>query len=195
MKKGDKIKAFLKIGLMRDPDWIEGTYKGRNTLCHEVEIHGNIHQVDKVKLWVPAVYKNGNCPDLDKFVRENWEELKKLVTDSVNHFFPEEKVEVDEGEHIITVGGIEIAGELQEVDSIARISELPCWGVSTLKHIPATRWEPDDYGEVIIGQESSNMGAAKVLIDAIWELTKSDPYWESLCWNAYAEEVLAERNA
>lgn len=184
MEIGNEVKAFVKIGNMRKPNWIIGTYKGDNTLCHEVEIHGILHhvQIGNVKLWEPVKHLNGTFPAIDKFVEENWGELKTLVTESVNKFFPEEKIEINEENRQITVAEIFIGGGVREVTTIAAIRELPCWSVTTYKTTPATRWEPEDVDEVTIAQEMGNIRAAKALIDAIWA-QKTDPYWENLSYS------------
>jgi len=190
MKTGDEVKAFVKIGMMRKPDWRIGTYVRQNELCHEVELHGIVHPVEigKVKLWEPVKHENGTFPAIDKFVEDNWGELKQIVTDSVKNFFPNEKVDINEENRQITVADITIAGAVREVESIARISELPCWSVITFKTIPATHWEPEDVDEVLIAQAPSNMTAAKALIDAVWNF-KSSPYWENLNDSKFAQDL------
>jgi hypothetical protein len=180
MKTGDKIKAFVQIGLMRKPRWVVGQYVAQEGDNHKVFVASQDLTLawNKVKLYQPVEYKDGFCVALDDFVENNWEELKSVITDSVGHFFPGEPVSIDENEHMITVMGISVASGVTEVETIASFREIPSWIVSYYESIPATYWDPPDADEVVCGNSPGVVQAARILIDGIWKF-KADGYWES----------------
>ena len=176
MKPGDKIKAFVQVGSMRNPRWLLGTLLEGNV----VEIHGNKVCADKIKLWRPLEYVDGRWPQFDSFREENWEDLKKVVTDSVERYFPGEKLRIDDEEKIIYVNDdLTVAGGVKEMETIAAFREIPVWTVSYFKGIAATRWEPEDVEEVNCGDSSTTIGAARILVDNLWKF-HTEGYWESL---------------
>jgi hypothetical protein len=179
MKRGDKIKAFVQIGLMRKPRWVVGHYVGGKESKHEVFVSGQSLFLDwnQVKLWQPAEYKDGYCETLERFADENWASLKTVVTDAVNHFFPGESVEIDENERTISVMGVSVAAGVTEIETIASFREIPCWIVSYYQTIPATYWEPPDVDEVVCGSSPNTISAARILVDGIWKF-KADGYWD-----------------
>jgi hypothetical protein len=178
MKPGDKIKAFVQVGLMRKPRWIRGTLLEGG----EVDVAGNkLHlETGKVKLWQPLEYVDGRSPKLDSFCEESWEGLKKVVTESVERYFPGEKIRFDDDEKIIYVNDdLTVAGGVKEMETIAAFREIPVWNVTYFKGIAATRWEPEDVEEVNCGDSSTTIGAARILIDNLWKF-HTEGYWESL---------------
>ncbi len=181
MKSGVKIKAFVKIGLMKKPRWIVGEYVGQRDNNHEVKVAGQnlVLAWNEVKLWEPAEYKDGFCTTLEEFSENNWERLKTVVNDAVGHFFPGESVEVDENERTITVAGVSVAAGVTETETIASFRELPCYIVSYYQHIPATYWEPPDAEEVVCGSSPNPISVARILVDSIWKF-KADGYWENM---------------
>lgn len=176
MKPGDKIKAFVQVGLMRKPKWLRGTLLESNM----VEVSGNKVCADKIKLWQPLEYVDGRWPKLDSFREDNWEDLKKVVTDSVERYFPGEKLRIDDEEKIIYVNDdLTVAAGVREMETIAAFREIPVWTVSYFKGIAATRWEPEDVEEVNCGDSSTTIGAARILVDNLWKF-HTEGYWESL---------------
>jgi hypothetical protein len=72
-----------------------------------------------------------------------------------------------------------------EQETIGAFIERPGYSVTTWKHIPATRHEPDDYVDTVIGT-FPNLGAAvKVFITTLFEM-KTDDYLQG-----QAEEEMA----
>lgn len=185
MKVGDKIKAYVQVGLMKKPRWIRGTMLEDGM----VEVSGNKLKPDcmNVKLWQPLKYIDGRCPEIESFRDENWEGLKRVVTESVARFFPEDEVRVDEDEKIISVADINVCVGVKEAASIAAFREVPVWTVTYFRHVPATRWEPDDVDEVNCGDSSTTIGAARILVDALWKF-HTDGYWAAIEENLYETE-------
>lgn len=129
MKNGDKIKAFVKVGLMREEKWTNGTLIARNhdlglqelkdlgfypRVNHQneylVDVAGNrlILTPDKVRLWEPLkfVKKENNeyfCEKVEDFVSKQWGDLKKKCLAAVEFFFPEVKLTIQEEEKTISV--------------------------------------------------------------------------------------------
>jgi hypothetical protein len=178
MKPGDKIKAFVQVGLMKKPRWIRGVLLEGGL----VEVSGNRVCVEqgKVKLWQPLEFVDGRCPKLDAFCEETWEDLKKVVTESVERYFPGENLRIDENEKIIYVNeDLTVGPGVKEAETIAAFREIPVWTVSYFKGIAATRWEPEDVEEVNCGDSSTTIGAARILLDNLWKF-HTEGYWESL---------------
>jgi hypothetical protein len=175
MKPGDKIKAFVQVGLMRKPRWLRGTLLEGNT----VEVSGNKVCADKIKLWQPLEYVDGRSCKLDSFCEESWEDLKKVVTESVERYFPGEQILIDEEEKAIRVGELTVSGGIKEMETIAAFREIPVWTVSYFKEIAATRWEPEDVEEVNCGDSSTTIGTARIIVDNLWKF-HTEGYWTSL---------------
>ena len=184
MKTGDKIKSFVQVGLMKKPKWITGEFVSHVDENHvRVNVSGNEVVVtnNNVKLYEPLVYVNGVCKEVEEFVNNNWDDLKRVVTNSVNHFFPDTNLKFDDNEKIIYVDDdyLSIGSNVTEVVSIAKIKEFPCWTVTLYSTIAATRWEPPDVDEINCGDSRTNIGVAKILIDTLWK-ENSAGYWENL---------------
>lgn len=176
MKIGDKVKAFVQVGLMKEPRWLRGTLVSEGV----VEVNGNHLSLerDKIMRWQPLEYENGECQAIKDYADSTWDQLKELVNDAVAHFLPGEKVEVDEKEKTITVHEVSISPGLHEIKTIAAFREMPTWNVSYWKYIPSTRWEPPDADEVDCGH-GGPFQAARILVDTILKFS-ADAYWDSL---------------
>lgn len=183
MKTGDKVKAFVQIGLMKEPKWLRGTLVEEGV----VEVNGNRLVLDRSKylLWEPLEYKDGKCRVLDDFAESTWNELKVLVNDAAAHFLPGEEVKFDEDEKVITVGDVSVSPGTEELKTIVSFREIPVWRVTYWKYIAATRWEPPDADEVDCGYGNA-FNAARILIETILKF-KRDAYWENL-----ADEEMAK---
>lgn len=129
MKNGDQIKAFVKVGLMRQEKWTKGTLIASNTgiglqelkdlgfyprVEHQpeylVDVAGNrlIITPDKVRLWEPLkfVQKENHdyfCDKIEDFMSKQWTDLKQKCLSSVKQFFPEVKLTINEEEKTISV--------------------------------------------------------------------------------------------
>ena len=196
MKTGDKIKAFVQVGLMKKPKWIKGECveaigEWTGVEIHRVNVSGNTLALGPglVKSWVPLTFTKKDNDDYfneecDSFVTENWEYLKSDCISAVQKFFPEVAVKVNEDEKTLSVEDsygpyITISVGIIERESIARFFEVPAWSVVYWKSIAATRWEPEDVEEVNCGDSQNTLGAAKILVDMLWRF-KTEGYWEDL---------------
>ena len=196
MKTGDKIKAFVQVGLMKEPRWLQGTLLEGG----EVSVYGitnnlgtinvrnsgafgtKLHlETGKVKLWQPLV--DGK---LDSFREDGWEDLKRVVADAVGKFFPHDQIRFDDEAPAIYVNHLVVAVGVKEMETIASFREIPVWTVSYFKGIAATRWEPDDVEEVDCGDSSTTIGAARIIVDNLWEY-HTEGYWESLNESRFCE--------
>ena len=180
MKSGDKIKAFVKVGLMKEPRWLKGDHAGFDDQgFHLVKINEKYLSLEArhVKLWQPI-----EPGVLEGFAATYWEELKEVTIQSVAKFFPDEPVRFDDNEKIIYVGkndDLSIQPGIVEQASIARLREVPVWSVSYFVTIPSTQWQPEDADEVECGHNSSSVHAAKILVDQLWKF-KTEGYWQSM---------------
>lgn len=183
MKIGDKVKAFVQIGLMRNPKWIKATLVEENT----VEVHGNRLHLDrgKIKGWSPLPHDDEGCPKVREFAQTQWEELKATVTEAAKHFLPNEEVKFDEEEKTVEIAGVSLHPDLTEIETIAEFKEIPCWvasyWVTTYSHS-----EPPDADEVICGHAGSPDNAARLLIDSVLK-ERANAYWESVSDAKYAQ--------
>lgn len=177
MKPGDKIKAFVQIGLMKEPRWIRGTLVEQGI----AEVNGNRLTLEpgKIMLWEQLEWKDGVCPAVDNFAEENWEDLKEYVAKGMKEFFPEENYRFDDKEKIVYAcdDNITIGADIQEIKSIARFFEVPTWTVTEYRTAYYGHLQPPDVDEISLGESRSSLGAAKILVDAIWK-EKSGAFWE-----------------
>jgi hypothetical protein len=176
MKNGDKIKAFVQVGLMKNPRWLKGDYVQMVGEEHQVIVSGNtlMLAVGKVKSWIPL-----GPSVLEDFAASNWELLKEVVADSVAKFFPDEEVRCDEDEKTLHVGELSVGPGIVERESIASFREIPVWSVTYWRTIAATYWEPADADEVACGESAAAWQVAKILIDQLWAF-KTESYWDSI---------------
>lgn len=209
MKNGDKIKAFVQVGLMKKPEWVRGNLLACNRdlglqelkdlgfkarVKHEdeylVDVCGNKIYLEpsKVRLWKPLEFKQFDreykCEKVDNFVADQWEDLKARCQDAVAKFFPDVALKLDDNEKIISIEDqygpyLTVACGVMEKQSIASFFEVPAWEVVLWQAIPATRWEPADVDEKNCGFSETTIGAARLLVDNIWRL-RTDDYWQSL---------------
>jgi hypothetical protein len=129
MKNGDKIKAFVKIGLMKNHEWRRGSLIASNRnldlqelknlgfqvrVKHEdeylVEVSGNrlILTAENVRLWEPLPFVRNEkneytCQKHDEFVKSNWDRLKEHCKTGVKNFFPEVVLTINDEEKTISV--------------------------------------------------------------------------------------------
>lgn len=177
MKPGDKIKAFVQIGLMKEPRWLRGTLVEQGI----AEVNGNRLTLEpgKIVLWEPLEWENGTCPALEKFAEENWESLKEYVIKGMKEFFPEENYRFDDKEKIVYAcdDNISIGVGVEEVKTIARLFETPSWTVTEYRTAYYGHLQPPDVDEITVGSSRSSLGAASILVDAIWK-ERSSAFWE-----------------
>lgn len=186
MKSGDKIKAFVKIGLMKNPDWKRGEYVEESD-GHKVCVYGQTLTVERgdLKLWRPL---DNYDEALQRFAKANWEELKALVKAAAGKFLPGEAVDVNENEHAITINDVTVSPGCTEVKTISSFCEFPCWVVSYWE-TTYSYTEPPDADEVICGESRGNIGAARLLVDSILKM-RADSYWDSVSDDgAWSEDV------
>ena len=179
MKTGDKIKAFVQVGLMKEPRWLKGTLVEPG----KADVNGNVLSLEPGKI---KLFKTLEIADQEKFAEDNWERLKEVLTAAKEKFFPSERLKFDEEEKIAYLSGISVAVGYEEVHSIVRITEQAVWTVCVLHKIPATRWEPEDADEVEVGCSANTVTAAKIAIDALWKYSTMG-YWESLEMEVWKE--------
>lgn len=183
MKPGDKVKALVQIGLMREPRWLQATLVEGNT----VDIHGNrlLLERGKIKGWRPLQHDETGCPKVKEFARENWDEVKRLVNQATEHFLPNDTVVFDEENNTIEIDGFTLQPSFTEMETIAEFKEIPCWvasyWVTTYSHS-----EPPDADEVICGHAGSPDNAARLLIDTVLK-ERANAYWESVSDAKYAQ--------
>lgn len=129
MKNGDKVKAFVKVGLMKKHEWRKGTLVASNRnldvqelknlgfavrVKHEdeylVEVSGNrlILTAENVRLWEPLPFVRNDkneysCQKHEEFVANNWEKLKHHCKVGVEKFFPDVTLTIKEDEKTISV--------------------------------------------------------------------------------------------
>lgn len=177
MKPGDKIKALVQIGLMKEPRWLRGTLVEQGI----AEVNGNRLSLEpgKIMLWEPLEWVDGICPAIEDFAEDNWEGLKEYVAKGMKEFFPEENYRFDDRERIVYAcdDNISIGAGLTEVKSIGRFFEVPTWTVTEYRTQYYGRMQPPDVDEVLLGESRSSIGAARILVDAIWK-ARNDSFWE-----------------
>lgn len=199
MKAGDKIKALVQVGLMKNPDWLRGTVIASNRglglqelkdagfkarVKHEdeylVEVSGNrlVVTPDKVRLWEPLEH-DADGPVVREFAERNWLELKRHVAEAARHFLPGDDVKINEEDKTITINDVTVAPNYTEVRSIAAFREVPCWTVSYWQDVQYSRLQPPDSDEVICGNSMSTIGAARLLIDSVLK-ARADGYWDAV---------------
>jgi hypothetical protein len=173
MKTGDKIKAFVQVGLMKSPRWLKGTLVEPG----KVDVNGNVLSLEPGKIKLFRALEKGAA---EKFAEENWDNFKEVLSAAKEKFFPLESLRFDDEEKVAYLAeDISIAVSVNEAHSIARITEYPTWAVCVLHKIPATRWEPEDADEAEVGDSPNNVTAAKIAIDTLWRYSTMG-YWESL---------------
>lgn len=189
MKTGDKIKAFVQIGLMKKPDWLRGTLVGEGV----VEVNGNRLTLDsdKIRLWQPLDHDSDGCPAVRDFADRTWEDLKRYVTEGASHFLPGEKVTIDEKEKTITVNDVTVYPDYTEVKTIVSFREMPCWTVSYWEDSRPSYMQPPDVDEVICGNSMNTLGAARILIDNILK-NRADSYWDAVSEDEMARSFTEE---
>lgn len=189
MKPGDKIKAFCKIGLMRKPAWVTGKFVRRDEDLSVVSIHDQNHSLEfrHVKEWKPLSFVDGECKEIKEFAENNWDDLKEIVSSSLHHFFPQMNPVFNDEEKTITFDEDLVVGTgVMQSESIVRFEEHPCWTVTMYQQLSYSYLQPPDVDEINLGESRTNIGIAKILIDAIWRI-RSEPYWESLSEKNWAE--------
>lgn len=182
---GEKVKVYAEVGLMKKPKWIVGTYLDELPMNGAmVEVHGNkiISDIYRVKRYKRLEFKNGSCPEVDKFVATYWDTLKNIISAGFTHLLGPKapKIEIDEEEKIISVqdGWISISPGIVERESIIEFSEHPTWSVSIAFSSHGTWDSPPDVDVSEIGECSNVVGAAELFVNTVWK-ENNRGFWES----------------
>lgn len=181
----ENYKVFVQLGKQKSPKWTNGKVleKYSDDTCL-VETHGQelVLSNQKIKPYKKAKYdsEKGGFIEIIEFTNKNWEELKTIIVDAMDTFFPDEKFSIDENEKTIYAmdNQLSISGGIFEVESLSMFEDVPKWSIIQWKPIPATRWEPEDVSEIYLGNSSNNISAAKIFIDSIWAIS-CEVYWEN----------------
>jgi hypothetical protein len=146
-----------------------------------------------VKAYKKAKYdqEKGGFVDVINFTNKNWSVLKSTIKESMEEFFPEMEISIDEKEKIIYTmqNQLSIGGGIFEIETLSSFEDVAQWSVVVYKSVPATRHEPEDVDEVFLGNSANNISAAKIFIDSIWNL-KHEDYWENKRYELMAQEEI-----
>lgn len=186
MEINDKVKVFTQVGLMKEPRWLQGTYLDEVPDGHAmVLVSGNRIMCDarKIKKHIRLERdENGNCPGLDRFIDQYWDQLKSIVSLGVAKLLAPNppKIEIDEDEHIISIdgGAISIGSSVVEKETFMEFRETPTWAVSVAVGTSGSRWEPPDVDICDVGECQNVVGAAQLFVETIWKEMHRG-FWES----------------
>jgi hypothetical protein len=184
------IKAFVQIGLMKQPKWLKGTLIKRDDQNSTVSVSGQTLVVENtnVKEFRELSYANGVCEEIENFKNQNWEELKTVVTDALAKFFPNQEIRADEEEKILYIGpddDLTIGPSMVERKTIVSFIEQPCWTVTFYKMVYSYS-EPPDADEVNCGDSTTSIGIARILVDTLWRF-KTEEYFETISLDKWSE--------
>lgn len=184
------IKALVQVGLMRKPNWLTGTLIERGPEKSTVLVSGNTVVVENynVKEWKPLKFVDGVCKEIQDFQNSTWDEVKQVVKNALDNFFPDEVVRFDEDEKIIYIGtndDLSIGSGVTERTSIVRISELPCWSLSFFKTF-YSHMQPPDVDEINCGDSTTAIGIARILIETLSRF-RIEEYFENVNLDRWAE--------
>lgn len=189
----ENYKVFVQLGKQKNPKWTNGkVLKRYNNNTYLVETHGQelVLTNDCIKLYKKSTYnkEKRSFNEIIEFTEKNWDDLKNIITDAMDEFFPDEKINIDENEKIIYAlqDQLSISGGIFEIESLTCFQDVAEWSVVAYKPIPATRYEPEDVDEVYLGHSMNNINAAKIFIDSIWNL-KCENYWDNKSYESVVE--------
>lgn len=183
-RAGEKVKAFVKLGLQKEQSWQIVNYNNRlSDVKHLIEHGGKVYCVnsDEIRRWVPIkteeieLFGKSKANDLFAFIKDASNKL------GLNHLLGE--ITLQEEDSIINLCGGRITVQPGSYDQkcIGKIREMACWTVSAWRTIPATHLDPEDVAESHIGHSTSNSGAAKLAIMTTLKFNVDD------CFEAWDE--------
>jgi hypothetical protein len=185
MNIGQRIKAFVTLGLNKTPRWIDGTFLDEVPEGSAmIEVRGNklIVESRKVKKYTKLSRNpDGSSPEEDEFVEKHWESLKSVVLLGVAQLLQSKYVvEVNEEEKIISVenGWISIAPGIVDRESIVEFAEHPTWTVSMAVQWGGGYWDPPDVDLVEVGHSPNVVNVAELFVNTIWKESNRG-FWES----------------
>jgi len=125
---------------------------------------------------------------------EKDEDLGKIVafvekvTDSL---LPGEKITVQDGAIWGYYNSVSLEPAVVEVQSIARVTEVSGWTVTTWKQTSGSYWEPADVDDHTVGEFTNWKTAAAVFLKTIFDMRVDDEI-QGLCDTEYAESLKEE---
>jgi len=191
----ENYKVFVQLGNQKSPKWTSGKVVEFFPLTSDylVETHGQqlVLSYSNVKAYKKAKYdqEKRDFAETIEFNEKNWDNLKKILSEAMQEFFPEEKINIDEKEKIIYAmqNQLSISCGIFEVETFSFFQDVASWSVVAYKPIASTRYEPEDVQEISLGNSANNISAAKIFIDSIWSL-KCESYWENKSYESLAQE-------
>lgn len=128
------------------------------------------------------------------FGKKHVNALVALLQKGMDQFHPKEKIELlvenQDSEDVSVVAhptGFSI--DLIEIEqkAIGRTMIVPAWQLTGWRHVPSTRWEPEDYEDVPVSEHCNYRHAVAALIKAI----SNDDVDRWMCdeWQSEEEEI------
>ncbi len=173
-ESGEIVRALVRFGAQKEDKWQNAEFRVINTAktkimvthCGEQGTWVERHHVKKLEKMKPDV--------LEAWSKKNFDELVRIIRDGApklllpTFFNP---IETNPEECTITLyHGVTIQPAVVETTSISGFVEHPGWSVSVWKMIPATRSEPDDVCETIVGDARSNPQAMALVFKTVFNL-------------------------
>lgn len=125
---------------------------------------------------------------------EKNEDLSKIVAflDKIaGSILPGEKVAMRDGAIWGYHNSVSLEPAVVEVQSIARVTEVSGWTVTTWKQTCGSYWEPADVDDHTVGEFTTEYAAAAVFLKTIFDMRVDDEI-QGLCDTEYAESLKEE---
>lgn len=183
---GSTVRANVKLGSQKQPNWTKGMYLGNNTVEFN---NGQIITLEDsdIKLYRKLSYENCDWPDRISFVQKNWDELKEVFLVAIKRFFPKKEYAINNIEHTIECEGFSISSTVQEIESWTSFDETAVWEISTIVYSAGSRDEPPSEDVKEISYSNNNHVTVRNFINCLWEAEQSN-YWENVYYDLMAKE-------
>lgn len=190
MKIGQKVKVDIVRGgediALWQPAKLLKITRGDNPIC-EVQFG----EPDKVGYFVDNVplrsvrefreltWIDGECSEINEMVERDVPNIVKSLTNALVKLLPDQPFAVESNTVIVAYNGsLTMEPVVIETRTIGAFVERPGWSVTVWRQHPATRNQPEDVSDCVVGQYLNYGQAVQKFIETLF-LMLSEDYWNN----------------
>lgn len=197
-KKGETVKAFVKLGVQREELWTTMEYLKRRGGAYVVR-HYTGQERAVFPQHIRAWHRIEDHQAATVALEQDFPNLVAQVRRAVAELLPEkwQGIVVSDAEKSITLASAGLTVQAGVVDMVKRtlmgetVQEVAAWTVTHYEAIPATRDSPPDGDVIDDGHALTASTAAALLVQKAWECHHTN-FWEMVGEEQYAASLESE---
>ena len=123
--------------------------------------------------------ENGECPAINEMVQRDIPKISESLTNALAKLLPNTPFAIESNTVVVAYNGsLTMEPVIVETRSIGAFIESPGWSVTVWRQHPATRNQPEDVSDCVVGKYTHYGQAVQKFIETLF-LMQSEDYWDN----------------